>query len=393
MHSQDVDRHLRVERIESLRSVDAQQWNVLAGDSPFLRHEFLAALERSGCVGGDTAWQPAYVLARDAGGALLGALPLYVKYDSRGEFVFDWGWADAYERSGRPYYPKLVTAVPFTPATGARLLLAPGADRAAVARRLVRAARDFASELRASSWHVLFPTDAERELLAREGLLVRKSCQFHWRNQGYASFDDFLARFSSEKRKKARRERRRIAEAGIVFEHLRGDEPSAADWDAIFAFYTRTFLLHGHAPYLNRAFFDEIVATMPEQLVIVLARFNGAPIAAAICFRSDATLYGRYWGSAADFHSLHFETCYYQGIEYCIRQGLTTFEPGTQGEHKIARGFSPTPTWSCHWLPDPGFRRAVQAFLARETIQVDAYMDYLDEHVPYRRDSQPPAAR
>ncbi|HEX6999238.1 MAG TPA: GNAT family N-acetyltransferase [Gammaproteobacteria bacterium] len=393
MEDQDVDMHLRLQRLDSLRSVDAREWNVLAGDSPFLKHEFLAALERSGCVGGDTAWQPAYLVARYANGALAGALPLYVKYDSLGEFVFDWGWADAYERSGRPYYPKLVTAIPFTPATGTRLLIAPGADRAAVTERLLRAAFDLAAELRASSWHVLFPTDAERELLEREGFLVRKSCQFHWHNQGYASFDDFLARFSSEKRKKARRERRRIAEAGVVFEHLRGDEPTAADWDASFAFYSRTFLRRGHAPYLNRAFFDEIAATTPENLVIVLARFQGAPIAAAICFRSGTTLYGRYWGSAADFHSLHFETCYYQGIEYCIRHGLTTFEPGTQGEHKIARGFSPTATWSCHWLADAGFRRAVQAFLKRETVQVDAYMDYLDEHVPYRRHPEPSSAR
>ncbi|HZF30635.1 MAG TPA: GNAT family N-acetyltransferase [Gammaproteobacteria bacterium] len=378
--------HLQLEQLSTIRDIAPEDWNSLADGGPFLRHEFLSALEHSGCIGPGTAWLPSYLLARDERGPA-GAMPLYVKHDSRGEFVFDWGWADAYERAGRPYYPKLVAGVPFTPATGARLLTRSGCDAAAVGAALVRGARSLAGEIGASSVHVLFPTDAERRLLDGEGFLTRKGCQFHWHNDGYADFEDFLSRFSSEKRKKARRERRRVAEAGVVFEHLRGDQPTRAEWDAIFAFYSRTFLRRGRPPYLNRAFFDEIARTAPESVLIVLARHQGKPIAAAICFRGADTLYGRYWGSAADFHSLHFETCYHQGIEYCIREGIRTFEPGTQGEHKIARGFTPQATWSSHWLRDPAFHAAVADFLLRETPHVDAYIEELDEHVPYRQDA------
>jgi len=377
-----------LERLETLAAVDASAWNALAGDTPFLQHEFLLALERSGCVGAETPWQPCFVVARDDHG-IAAALPLYIKYDSHGEFVFDWGWADAYERSGRRYYPKLVVAVPFTPATGPRLLLRPGAP-AALAPALLDAARELAADVGASSLHVLFPTEPERPVLDAAGLLMRKACQFHWANDNYRDFDDFLGRFSSEKRKKAKRERRRVAEAEIVFEHLRGDEVTPTDWDAVIEFYSHTFLRRGREPYLNRDFFARIAATMPDNLLVILARHQGAPIATAICFRSSTTLYGRYWGSLADFHSLHFETCYYQGIDYCIRTGLERFEPGTQGEHKVARGFVPQPTWSYHWLRDADFHTAVAGFLKRETRHVDAYMDEIGEHVPYRSD--PPAS-
>jgi predicted N-acyltransferase len=372
-----------LERLASLLSVAASDWNTLAGDSPFLKHEFLCALEQSGCVGDGTTWQPCYIVARDERG-LAGALPLFIKYDSHGEFVFDWSWADAYERAGRNYYPKLVAAVPFTPATGRRILLR-DAGATEIAALLIGAARSTALEIGASSLHVLFPTEPERAILERAGFLARKGCQFHWANDGYATFDDFLKRFSADKRKKAKRERRRVAEAGIVFEHLRGDQPSAADWDAILEFYAGTFWRRGREPYLNREFFARVAQTMPDNLLVVLARHEGVPIATAICFRSPSTLYGRYWGSGADFHSLHFETCYYQGIDYCIREGLQRFEPGTQGEHKIARGFVPQPTWSCHWLRDSEFHRAVGSYLKRETRHVDAYMDELGEHVPYRQ--------
>jgi len=375
--------HLQLERLTTLGAIEAAAWNALAGDSPFLKHEFLHALEQSGCVGEGTTWRPCYLVARDEQG-LAGALPLFIKYDSHGEFVFDWSWADAYERSGRNYYPKLVSAVPFTPATGRRLLLR-DAQQADVAGQLVEAARATAHELGASSLHVLFPTEPERELLASCGFLTRKSCQFHWANDGYGSFDEFLGRFSADKRKKVKRERRRVAEAGIAFEQLRGNELTPADWDATFEFYSRTFWRRGREPYLNREFFAAIAAAMPDNLLVVLARHRGVPIAAAICFRSSTTLYGRYWGSGADFHSLHFETCYYQGIDYCIREGLARFEPGTQGEHKVARGFVPQPTGSCHWLRDAEFHRAVGSFLAREVRHVDAYMDEVGDHVPYRQ--------
>lgn len=376
---------LQLECITTLEGVEPKDWNALAHDSPFMRHEFLVALEHSGAVGPGTAWEPQFLVATE-NGAFAGALPLYLKYDSYGEFVFDWGWADAYQRAGRPYYPKLVCAVPFTPANGDRLLLAPAANAAAVEARLIEGARELCAELEASSLHVLFPSERQRAVLDAAGFLSRKSCQFHWRNEGYADFEDFLARFSSAKRKKAHRERRRVAEAGIAFQHLRGDELSAEEWDAVFDFYSRTFERRGREPYLNREFFREIARTMPESIVVVLARHGGTPIAAAICFRGGDAFYGRYWGSLADFHSLHFETCYYQGIEYCIRERLAVFEPGTQGEHKISRGFSPQATWSCHWLPDRQFHAAVAAFLRRETLHVDAYIDEVGDHVPYRRD-------
>jgi len=381
----------RVEHKTSVADVDAAAWNELTGDSPFLRHEFLSALERTDCVGEHTAWHPAHLTVTSETGALLGAMPLYIKYDSRGEFVFDWSWANAYEQAGLPYYPKLVSAVPFTPAQGERLLVSERGDFPAIAGLLLGAARDLGLELGASSIHVLFPTGDQNRFFAQQGLLTRKSCQFHWHNDAYEDFDEFLARFSSAKRKKARRERRRIAEAGVQFEHLQGNELNASDWDRIFEFYARTFLRRGRTPYLNRAFFDEIAHTMPERLVIILARHQGQPIATAICLRSDDTLYGRYWGSLADFHSLHFEVCYYQGIEYCIREGLLRFEPGTQGEHKISRGFTPAATWSNHLIADRDFGHAVEAFLDRERMHVDSYMEELATHVPYRKNQALPA--
>lgn len=372
-------------QIQTLEDVDRAAWNALAGDYPLLSHEFLLAMEQSGCVGPGTAWSPAHLLLKDENSLLKAALPLFIKSDSRGEFVFDWSWADAYERAGLDYYPKLVTAVPYTPATGSRLLVDASSDPAIVRQALVDAALDFARDAGVSSWHVLFPDDAERAAFAGRGLLERKGCQFHWYNDAYGSFDEFLARFSSAKRKKARRERRRIAEAGIRFDWLAGDAISTADWDAIFEFYSNTFYRRGRAPYLNRRFFEIVCATMPERLLAIVARFEQQPIAAALCFRSSDTLYGRYWGSVADFHSLHFETCYYQGIEYCIREGLQRFEPGTQGEHKISRGFVPTPTWSFHWLREPAFYDAIQDYLERETSHVDSYMAHWDEHLPYRQ--------
>jgi predicted N-acyltransferase len=276
-----------------------------------------------------------------------------------------------------------VAAVPFTPATGRRLLLRDESDTETAAL-LIGAARSIAIDLGASSLHFLFPTERERPILERAGFLTRKGCQFHWSNDGYSSFDEFLGRFSADKRKKAKRERRRVAEAGIGFEHLNGDEVTGSDWAAIIEFYSRTFWRRGREPYLNREFFAAVAAALPKNLVVVLARRHGVPIAAAICFRSSTTLYGRYWGSGEDFHSLHFETCYYQGIDYCIRQGLERFEPGTQGEHKIARGFVPQATWSCHWLRDKELHRAVGSFLARETHHVNAYIDELGDHVPYK---------
>jgi hypothetical protein len=375
---------VRLSYASNLRDVDAAAWNRLAGDAPLVRHEFLAALESSGCVGAGTAWEPQHVLAFNEANQMIGALPLYIKHDSRGEFVFDWGWAQAYDQAGLSYYPKLVSAVPFTPAAGPRLLVACDEPFSAVASALMEGARNLGERIEASSLHILFPADEQHAFLTEHGLLSRKGYQFHWRNDAYGDFDDFLAGFTSAKRKKARRERRRIGEAGIRFEHLRGDALSDSDWDAAFDFYSRTFLRRGRLPYLNREFFAEISATMPENVLVIMASFNADPIAAAICFRGPDCLYGRYWGSLVDFHSLHFEACYYQGIDYCIREGLSRFEPGTQGEHKISRGFVPTATWSSHWLSNPRFNGALADLLLREQRHVDAYMEELAAHLPYR---------
>jgi predicted N-acyltransferase len=370
----------------SITEVAPRHWNALAGSHVFLRHEFLAAMEDHGCTSAASGWQPQHITITDADDRIVGALPLYLKDNSYGEFVFDWGWANAYSQAGLDYYPKLVSAVPFTPATGPRLLLAPDAGPGAAAA-LIDAAIELATDLQASSLHVLFPNAEQRELFAAKGMMLRKDCQFHWHNQGYADFDDFLATFTAKKRKNARRERRRIAEQGIEFRVLRGNEPSEAEWEAVFGFYARTFLRRGRPPYLNRGFFDEIRATMADAMVIIMATFEKQPIASAICFRSEDTLYGRYWGSLADFHSLHFETCYYQGIEYCIREGLARFEPGTQGEHKLSRGFRPQGTWSAHWLADSTFENAVADFLQRERLHIDDYMTQMSSHVPYRGES------
>ena len=382
---------MQLSEINSVDELDSAAWNRLAGDSPFLRHEFLNALEQTGCVGSGTGWQPNHLLVHDDAQTLVGALPLYIKHDSRGEFVFDWGWAHAYEQAGLAYYPKLVSAVPFTPVTGQRLLVADGAPFDETASTLLAAAQALGDRIGASSLHILFPTETEQRFISQAGLHRRKGYQFHWTNQGYGGFDEFLDSFTSAKRKKVRRERRRIAEAGIRFEHVRGDALSEADWNAVFEFYSRTFLRRGRPPYLNRAFFSQVSRTMPENLVVILARYGKDPIAAAICFRSSNALFGRYWGSLADFHSLHFEACYYQGIEYCIGEKLGRFEPGTQGEHKISRGFVPTTTWSNHWLSDSEFDGALRELLQREQLHVDAYMHELASHLPYRQSDNRPA--
>jgi predicted N-acyltransferase len=264
-------------------------------------------------------------------------------------------------------------------------LLASDCDQAAAFAQLFEAARELAEQLELSSLHLLFPTSHEADRLKRLGLLIRKDCQFHWQNHGYDSFEDFLAELTSIKRKKLRRERRRIAESGISIRALHGDELDAATWEKIMPLYASSFWRRGREPYLNQAFFVTITRTLPEQIVVFLAVYNREPIAVAVCFRSADTLYGRYWGSSGRYHSLHFETCYYQGIDYCIANGLSRFEPGTQGEHKIARGFVPTETWSAHWLSHPQFAAAIDEYIDRESDYIDDYMDAVQGHVPYKK--------
>lgn len=373
-------------RLSAIDEVRASDWNALElGGVPFVRHEFLAALEHNRCVGPGTGWTPQHVIV-EHGARLVGALPLYAKTHSWGEFVFDFSWAQAYSRHGLDYYPKLVSATPFTPATGPRLLVRAGADAEAVRGALLAGAHAAREELSASSVHVQFASEADARWLATQRYASRIDCQFHWTNRGYADFEGFLATFTADKRKKAKRERRRVLEAGIEFEFRAGAELDAATWRRVYELHAGTFHRHGHEPYLNLAFFAEISHTLPGQPQVLLARRQGEVVATAIFFQGADTLYGRYWGAAAEFHSLHFETCYHQGIEHCIAQGLARFEPGTQGEHKLARGFAPTLTQSAHLIADPRFARAIERFLEEERAGVRAYATAAGEHVPFRRD-------
>jgi len=320
---------------------------------------------------------------------------VYRKSHSWGEFVFDFGWAQAYERHGLAYYPKLVFAVPFSPVNNPRLLTAVcgnGRDdgqghRLHLQRLLVQALQDRCIGESASSAHALFIDEGEREVFQSQGWLLRHDVQFHWRNAGFSSFEDFLETLRADKRKKIRRERRRCEEAGIRFETLSGRDLTPELLRFLFHVHERTFIQHGHEPYLNHAFFAELAKTLGDALMVKLARQDGRPVAAAIFLWSQTALFGRYWGALDDFHSLHFEACYHQGIEFCIEHGLQRFEPGTQGEHKVMRGFTPASTWSAHYIADERFRDAIATFLAREGIAVDAYAEQISAHSPYRRNS------
>ena len=372
--------------LDSIAQIDALKWNSLAGAAqPFLRHEFLLAMEESGCTVPRTGWTPQHLIIEDTNGAPIAAMPLFRKTHSRGEFVFDFSWASAYAQHGLKYYPKLLTAVPFTPVSGPRLLLRAGVDAKAMTKSMVGAAIDYTRDEQLSSWHVLFPTEEIAASLDSAGLVLRRDCQFHWFNQGYESFEAFLATFTAEKRKKVKRERRRVAEAGIEFDTLSGAQLDSGLWSTLYGFYADTFHRHGHEPYLNLNFFKRIGAAMPDQLMLKVARVGREPIAVAIFFVGEDTLFGRYWGAGGNFHSLHFEACYYQGIEYCIDNKLQRFEPGTQGEHKVPRGFVPTLTSSAHFIADQRFAAAIRDFARREARGVDHYAAAVNEHVPYHR--------
>ena len=379
----------RARFIASIAEVEAADWNALAAHSaaghPFLRHEFLSALEQSGSVSAHTGWAPKHLLLEDSHGRMLGAMPLYRKSHSRGEFVFDFAWANAYAQHGMRYYPKLVAAVPFTPVTGPRFLVGAAADERAISAALIRAVGEYVRSERLSSWHVLFPIDEDLAALRQAGFIVRRDCQFHWQNRGYGSYEDFLATFTAEKRKKAKRERRRVAEAGIEFDTRLGGDMDEAAWRVVYPFYADTFHRHGHEPYLNLQFFKLVAASLPECLMLKVARHGREPIAAAIFFVGKDALFGRYWGAGGNYHSLHFEACYHQGIEYCIAQGLQRFEPGTQGEHKVPRGFVPTLTSSAHDIVDERFAAAIRDFAAREARGVASYAAAVNQHVPYQR--------
>lgn len=370
----------------AIADIPADQWNALAGDdSPFLRHEFLDAMERHGCVGEALGWIPRHLALRDAQEHLVAAAPCYLKFNSYGEFVFDWSWADAYRRKGLAYYPKLVVASPYTPATGPRLLTGDSPDRARYANTLIQGAVRIAEQAGVSSLHWLFNADDEQTLLEDQGLLRRVGCQFHWHNQGYRSFDDYLNTFTAEKRKKVKRERRRVAESGVRVRRIRGDQVTEAEWATFHRLYCDTFDKRGGIPTFSLPFFQTIGETMGESLLLVLAEYGQDIVAAAFDLVGARSLYGRHWGCFQDFHSLHFEACYYQGLEYCIEQGLTRFEPGAQGEHKVSRGFLPTPTWSAHWIADPAFREAISHFVTQEADGMTDYLAEMQSHSPYRQ--------
>jgi len=380
---------MRIEFIERINEIPASEWDGLQPDDyPFTRHAFLAALEESGSLGEDTGWQPQHLIARDESGGLIAAMPLYIKYHSYGEYVFDWAWANAYAQHGLNYYPKLLGAIPFTPCRGPRLLTRE--DPAKLAGPIARALRQHCVALNASSWHCLFPEEDLRGALAEEQTLVRTGCQFHWHNRNYRDFDDFLAQMNSRKRKNIRKERRQVEEQGFEFEWREGTDITPEDWQLFFGLYQLTYLKRsGGGGYLTGEFFQQLGRRLPENTLMLLARKAGTTIAAALFFKDSHTLYGRYWGCRAEYEFLHFETCYYQGLDYAIRQGLQRFDGGAQGEHKIARGFEPTLTYSNHWLAEPAFHDAVAEFLAAERRDILAYVEAAKGHLPFKENSLP----
>jgi predicted N-acyltransferase len=362
-------------------AIDPGQWDRLAGSgNPFMSHAFLAALEDSGSVGPGTGWDPAPIVIEDGRGALHAALPAYIKSHSQGEYVFDHAWADAWQRAGGHYYPKLQIAAPFTPATGPRLLM----EDEAYAAPLLGAAARLCEQHGLSSAHATFIEPEQRHMFERAGWLLRNDIQFHWENRGYASFEDFLAQLSSRKRKELRKERAR-AQEGVEIRHISGGDLRSEHWDAFWEFYQDTGARKWGHPYLTRAAFDLFGERMGEQVLLVLAYEDGEPIAGALNFIGADALYGRYWGCTRDKPFLHFELCYYQAIEAAIERGLARVEAGAQGGHKLARGYEPVQTWSMHWIAEPGFRAAVADFLARERAGVAQDQLLLGERTPFRR--------
>ncbi|HZP69148.1 MAG TPA: GNAT family N-acetyltransferase [Pseudolabrys sp.] len=368
---------------ENFSPLSSTQGNV---DNPFISHHFLSSLEESGSVGGRTGWQPRHLVAEDINGEILGVAPCYVKTHSRGEYVFDHGWAEAFERAGGSYYPKLQVAVPFTPVTGPRLLARSGPQMLAVRDALADALAEITSASDLSSAHVTFLTETEWHTLGERGFLRRTDQQFHWENAGYASFDDFLAALASRKRKTIRRERKEALRAGLEVRWLTGSDLTESVWDAFFAFYMETGSRKWGRPYLTREFFSIVGEKLRDRILLVMARRSGRWIAGAINFIGADALYGRNWGAIEHHPFLHFELCYYQAIDYAISHGLKRVEAGAQGEHKLARGYLPHTTYSAHFIVNPALRRAVSEYLARERIYVQAAAEELAAIAPFRKD-------
>jgi len=377
---------MKISVLDNLFTVDRHSWNRLVQDNnPFLKHEFLSALERHNCVSKECGWQPQHIVIHDDNNQLIAASPLYIKYHSHGEFVFDWAWAEAYQRNHLAYYPKLVSAIPYTPMTGQRLLIAPEVNNNELGKLLIEATIKLAQTNNFSSVHWLFPTEEQKDLLQQQGLSMRLGCQYHWHNQGYENFAHYLSHFSSRKRKNILKERRQVQQQGLEFRVKHGNEISHEAWQLFHQYYSDLYDRKWGFPSLTLEFFEEISETMADQIVLVQAYRGEQCIATALNLRSDDTLYGRHWGCSESLPGLHFEACYYQGLEYCIDHGLKRFEPGAQGEHKIARGFLPSRTWSAHWIADPQFRDAIDYFTKTEAEGMKGLMQKLENSSPFHK--------
>ncbi len=376
-----------IKQINSMAQVDCADWNGLAGDAyPFMRHEFLLALEQSGSIAVQTGWRPAHLLVLDKQ-ELVAFMPLYLKQHSRGEYVFDHQWAQVYQQHGLDYYPKWLTSIPLTPCQGSRIVVKAAIDPFEITQLLLTFIKQLSEQRGISSWHCLFPVLHQVELFRSLNLSIREGVQFQWFNQGYRDFNDFLQTLSASKRKMLKRERRRVSEQGVGLLRITGPDVSDGQWQAFFEFYAMTYLKKGSQPYLNLAFFKQIAATMGEQLLLVLAVKDDKPIAAALSFIGADTLYGRYWGCYEEYNGLHFEACYYQGMDYCIEQGLKQFDSGAQGEHKISRGFEPVTTYSAHWLKDVRFAKAIDQFLTEEQKAVQRYKKDAASYLPFKQET------
>ena len=373
----------RTHIVSSLSEIGQPEWDALVQQqdrpNPFLSFAFLDALHESGSASTDTGWQPQFMALYD-GDALAAAMPLYVKDHSYGEYVFDWAWADAYHRNGVDYYPKLLSAIPFTPVTGPRIMSTDARARAA----LIEVLRATQAATQVSSTHILYPPPELVPELAAAGYMLRRGVQFHWLNAGYTSFEQFLDTLERKKRKNIRAERRKVVDAGVTMRRVRGADITDAEWRFFNRCYQRTYKAHHSSPYLNLDFFQRIGRTMPANILLVLAEKEGKMIAASLVIHNQDTLFGRYWGEVEHVPCLHFETAYYQPLEFCIEQNIAVFEGGAQGEHKMARGFLPTETWSAHWLAHPAFADAIERFLARENGGIESYIDELNERNPFK---------
>lgn len=374
--------------IDSLSEIAEGAWNDLLSPNagPFLKYAFLNSLEKTACVGGNTGWQVAHLLVEDSESNLLGAMPLYLKRHSYGEFVFDWAWAQAYEQNNMSYYPKALSAIPFTPVRGPRLLISPKADRDAVEEILVSGLKTLVSQNALSSAHVLFPEKDELEQFKKQGFMMRDSVQFHWHNAGYKDFEEFLAALTMKRRKNIRRERAAVDKLQIRYCHIPGSIATQDDWTFFYRCYENTYIEHRSSPYLTEECIQLLGSDMPENFHLIIATLNERPIASSLLVvdKANSKAYGRYWGAIEHIPCLHFELAYYQAIEYCIREGIEIFEGGAQGEHKMARGFLPTTIQSAHWIEDPGFSNAVKRFLDREREGMAAYVDELEQHIPLK---------